>query len=399
MNRLKSDAIRAFLLHPGWSLFSLAGVFIFFFVLNRGGVIVFFWTGGIFLLGHLVHGDYGLDTLSTHQRVLVGICASLVLMSLAFSYPQTDTHRLFRIGQMLIIVFCIEVISRTELLEHAYKLFGVVLTVSIVCQFLTRSLFALPYGTWSNPHYLANFAILTLPLVFYYFVTAPKPYNFIFLLLFAMDIEPVFRNASRPAFLALAVSTLFVITFLTRGRYRLIGLLAICASFFLVAVTNYAGFFDKLKELAASLPNEERVQIWKSSVMMLRDNSPAAWLVGNGIGSSLAVLPKYAIPDPLYQSFSFQHNFLLQVLFENGLIGTILVFGGLAFLLYILIRLSHRTKGFPRQLFINCITAVFLNCLIFTGLTVGVYSKYTLYPMGFIIGTVFVLAKEVRSDR
>lgn len=399
MNRFKPGAICDTLLHPGWLLLSLAGIFVFFFVLNRGGVNVFFWIGGVFLLGHLVHGDYDIETIPTHHRVLLGICASLVLMSLAFSYAQTDVHRLFRIGQMLIIVFCIDVISRTDLRAHLYKLFGVILTVSIVCQFLTRSIFSLPYGTWSNPHYLASFAILTLPLVFYFFRTTPKPYHIMFLLLFVMDIEPVFRNASRPAFLALVVSTLFVITFLTRGRYRLIGLLTVCACFFLLAVTNYAGFFDKLKELAASLPNEERVQIWKSSLMMLRDNSPAAWLVGNGIGSSLDAMPKYAIPDPLYQSFSFQHNFLLQVLFENGLIGTILVFGGLAFLLYLLIGLSHRTIEHPRKLFINCITAVFLNCLIFTGLTVGFYSKYTLYPMGFIIGTVFVLAKEVRSDR
>ncbi len=42
---------------------------------------------------------------------------------------------------------------------------------------------------------------------------------------------------------------------------------------------------------------------------------------------------------------------------------------------------------------------MFLNCLIFTSLTVGFYSKYTLYPMGFIIGTVFVLVKGGRSDR
>jgi hypothetical protein len=41
--------------------------------------------------------------------------------------------------------------------------------------------------------------------------------------------------------------------------------------------------------------------------------------------------------------------------------------------------------------------AVFLNCLIFTGLTTGFYSKYTLYPMGFIIGTLFVLAEEVHN--
>ncbi len=271
MNRFKPGAIRSTLLHPGWLLLSLAGIFVFFFVLNRGGVNVFFWTGGVFLLGHMLHGDDDIETIPTHHRVLLGICASLVSISLAFSYAQTDVHRLFRIGQMLIIVFCIEVISRTDLSAHLYKLFGVVLTVSIVCQFLTRSIFSLPYGTWSNPHYLANFAILTLPLVFYYFRTAPKPYHIMFLLLFVMDIEPVFRNASRPAFLALVVGTLFVITFLTRGRNRLVrpagGLHLL---YLLVAAHELRRIFRQTQELAAGLPNEERVQIWKSSVKCCR---------------------------------------------------------------------------------------------------------------------------------
>ena len=397
MYRAKLEVIRHILFHPFWIILSLAGVFFFFFVLNRGGVNVFLWSGGVFLLVHLVFGDDSIKAIPLYHRLLLGICLSLVLLSLVFSYEQTDTHRLFRIGQMLVIVFCIGFISRTETARHAYKLVGTVLTVSILWQFLAHSLFKLPYGTWSNPHYLANFAILTLPLVFYYFRTVPTAYKFLFLLLFVIDIDPVFRNASRPAFLALFVSTLFVITFFTRSRYRWIGLLTICSGLILLTITNYAGFFEKLKELIANVSSEERVYIWKYSLEMLQDNSPAAWLVGNGIGSSLERLPKYAIPDPLYQNFSFQHNFLLQVLFENGLIGTVLVFGGLTLLLYLFIKLARSAVGASLHLLINCMMAVFLNCLIFTGLTTGFYSKYTLYPMGFIIGTLFVLAEKVRN--
>lgn len=395
MKRAKSDAIRDILLHPNWILFSLTGVFFFFFALNRGGVNVFFWSGGVFLLVHLAHGDYGINTIPRYHLWLLGICASLVLMSLIFSYAHTDTHRVFRIGKMLVIVFCIHFISRTEAAQHAYSLLGVLLTVSIAWQFVVRSLFGLPYGTWSNPHYLANVSILTLPLVFYYFRTAPKPYYFLFLLLFFMDIDPLFRNASRPAFLALFVSTLFVLTFFTRGRYRWIGLLSVSACLLLLVVTNYGGFFDKLKELVANAVDEERVHIWQYSLRMLQDSSPADWLVGNGIGRSAVILPTYAIADPLYKDFNFPHNFLIQILFDNGIIGAALVFGGLAFLLYLFIKLARTVDDAPGHLFINCMMAIFLNWLIFTSLTVGFYSKYTLYPIGFIIGTLFVLAEEV----
>ena len=341
MNRFKPGAIRSTLLHPGWLLLSLAGIFVFFFVLNRGGVNVFFWTGGVFLLGHMLHGDDDIETIPTHHRVLLGICASLVSISLAFSYAQTDVHRLFRIGQMLIIVFCIEVISRTDLSAHLYKLFGVVLTVSIVCQFLTRSIFSLPYGTWSNPHYLANFAILTLPLVFYYFRTAPKPYHIMFLLLFVMDIEPVFRNASRPAFLALVVSTLFVITFLTRGRNRCFGLLAICLVCFFWCLRTTPDFSIN------SRVDRGHAERGKSSDLDVFHYNAAGQLTGGLAGRQRHRQFAYDVAeicgsDPLYQNLSFQHNFLLQVLFENGLIGTVLVFGGLACCWYLFIKLSHQ---------------------------------------------------------
>jgi O-antigen ligase len=208
-------------------------------------------------------------------------------------------------------------------------------------------------------------------------------------------IDPVFRNASRPAFLALVVSTLFIVTFFTRNRYRWFGLLAICALFVFLGTTNYAGFFDKLKELMSTISEEERVHIWSYSMEMLRDNSLPAWFFGNGIGSTYDVLQKYALPDPLYQSFSFPHNFFIQILFENGIIGSVLIFGGLSGVFYLLVVMSIKATDATMRLLIVCMMAVFLNCLMFTGLTVGFYSKYTLYPLGFIVGVALVLAEKL----
>jgi hypothetical protein len=273
----------------------------------------------------------------------------------------------------------------------------VLLAVSIIWQFLARSLFGSPYGTWSSPHYLANFSILSLPLVFYYFRTAPKPWRYLFLLLLVIDIDPVFRNSSRPAFAALIFSTLFVIIFFTPRHHKLTGLGAIGAGLVGLAITNYAGFFDKAQELITTISNEERVHIWSYSLKMLQDSSPAAWIVGNGIGHSANVLPSYAIADPVYKELNFPHNFLIQLLYDSGIIGSVLVFGGLALLLCLLIKSARTATDDSSRLFINCMMAVFLNSLIFTCLTVGFYSKYTLYPLGFIIGTVLALADAVQN--
>jgi O-antigen ligase len=390
--------IKDILLLPHWVVFSLVGVFFFFFALDRGGTNVFIWSSGMFLLIHLLNGDYRIGNIPLCLRVLFAVAAIMVMMSLVFSYDQTGLDRIDRIVKMLIIIFSIHFIGRTETAKHASALFGLVMTISIIWQFLARALFALPYGTWSNPHYLANVAVLTLPLVFYYFRTVPTPYNILFAMLAVVDIDPVFRNASRPAFLALVVSSLFVVIFFTRSRYRWIGLLTLCGSLILLTITNYAGFFEKLKELILNVSHEERVTIWKYSWTMLQDNSPLDWFVGNGIGSTLEILPKYATPDTIYKSFSFPHNFFLQILFENGLIGSVLVFGGLAYLLYLFIKLSNTEVDPSMRLFINCMMVSYLNCLIFTGLTVGFYSKYTLYPLAFIIGTLFVMMEKVQND-
>lgn len=399
VNHDKYNKFKNILLNPYWLVFSLTGIFLFFFALNRGGTNVFIWACAFFLLIHLAWGEFTLNTLPLFYWVTLAACATLIVISLAFSYEITHKDRIFRLVKMLIIIFTIHLISRTVSTRRSFIIFGAVLALSVTWQFAARTVFGMPNGTWENPHYLANFVILSLPLLFYYSRMAAKPYNYLFLVLIVMDIDPVLKNASRPAFLALAASTLFVITFFTHSRYRYIGLLAVSGCFIFLGLTNYAGFFDSLKELVVNISNEERVGIWKYSLEMLQDNSLWAWLVGNGLGSTYDILQKYALPDPLYEGISFPHNFLIQILFENGIIGSVVVFGGLTFLMCLFIKLSNAAVDASGHLFNNCMMAVFLNCIIFTGLTVGFYSKYTLYPLGFIIGIAFVLAETTLYKR
>ncbi len=391
----KAEKIIDILLNPHWLLFSLSGLFFFFFALNRGGANVFIWAGAFFVMVHWKFGDVSVKNLSPYNWAVLGVCAGLILMSLVFSYETTYKDRLFRLVKMLVIVFTVDLAGRTAPSKPVFGLFGLLLALSVIWQTAARVVFQMPYGTWSNPHYLANFAILALPLLFYYFKAAPRPYRFLFPVLMILAIDPVLRNASRPAFVALVVSTVFVVTFFVRSRYRWIGLLAVAVFLVVLVVTNYAGFSDHLQELIVNLSEEERVHIWSYSTDMLRDNSPTAWFVGNGIGSSNEYLKEYALPDPSYKSFNFPHNFLIQVLFENGIIGSVLVIGGYAGLLTLFVKLSKTAVERSTRLFVNCMMAVFLNGLFFTGLTVGFYSKYTLYPLGFIIGIAFVLAENV----
>jgi hypothetical protein len=47
---MRSHTIKAVLLQSHWVVFSLVGVFFFFFALDRGGTNVFIWSSGVFLI-------------------------------------------------------------------------------------------------------------------------------------------------------------------------------------------------------------------------------------------------------------------------------------------------------------------------------------------------------------
>lgn len=393
MNPLESitikDKLKDKLIHQYWLIFSLSGVFFLHFTLNSGVTDFFIGACGIFLLVRMVYGDYQFKTIPRNYIVLLAVSGSIILFSLLFSYQHSDTHRIYRIVKTLIIVLSIHCLSRTPVDKRIANLFVALLAFLIILQFTARSLLGMPYGTHSNPHILANFAALVLPVLFYQLSAAAKPYKFLFIPLALLDLDLLLKTGSRPAILALSVSVLFTMIFFVHKRYRWIGLLTILMSFILLYFTGYADTIPKLKELILNLQREERVQFWADTWKMLQDDSLAAWVVGKGIGSFQYYFPSYATPVSI--AFTFPHNHFLQILYENGLIGVILVFGGQALLLYSLIKLSKGASDSKSRLFVNCMMVIFLTWFIMSSLTVGFYSKFALYPLGFIMGIVLAL--------
>ena len=104
----------------------------------------------------------------------------------------------------------------------------------------------------------------------------------------------------------------------------------------------------------------------------------AAWIVGNGIGGARSVLPQHT-PDPSLKIYIFSHNYLLEICYENGIIGVISVFGGIAWLLIYAIKAAKQKDNKNIRILINCMVVAFISWLIHTGLTFPFYSKYSLY--------------------
>lgn len=391
------SALRDVLLHRFWLIFSLSGVLFFFFLPNRGVLEWFIRLTGILLFIHIFYGDYQISSIPRHSLLLLWAAAILLLLSTLFSGAHTDTHRMYRVIKMLIIVFSIHCLSQGDSDKRIIFLVGALLASLIILQFVARSLLGMPHGTYSNPHYLANLASLTLPLFFYYYFVTPRPYNFLIFPLAFVDLDLLLRTSSRPAILALSVVTTFAIFSLMSRRRKWIALAALAGGCLLLYVTNYANVIERMEDLLINLPTEERVQFWSDTWKMLQHNSLGAWITGNGIGSFPDFFPAYSIPE--YSFFSFPHNHVLQILFDNGVIGVALVLGWQVLLFYLLIQSSHGTADPKLRLLINSVTVVYATWGIFTSLTFGFYSRFTLYPFGFIMGIILILVEKLPESR
>ncbi len=390
---MQPQMLKKVLLHLYWLIFSLSAIVFFFFLPNRGALEYSVLLTGFILFLHLANRRYRIKDMPKYYLLIIIFCGILLLSSILFSFSHTDTHRMFRVLKMLIILFAVHYVGRQNLHKEIEIASITILTSLILFQFIDRTFLGKPFGSYSNPHYLAELACLTLPFIFYYCWTAPKMYKGLFIVLGMLDLDLLLRTSSRPAILALCVSLLFVILFLVRGRRRWIGLMTVVFVAVALYLTRYAGVVGRIDELIAHLSSEERVQFWSDTWKMLQHNSLGAWIIGNGIGSFPDFFPAYSIPE--YNFFSFPHNHVLQILFDNGLVGVVVVLFWQLYPLYVLVKSSSRTTDPTLRVFINCVCVAYLTSGIFTSLTVGFYSRYSLYPFAFLLGTIMIIAEKV----
>jgi O-antigen ligase len=231
--------------------------------------------------------------------------------------------------------------------------------------------------------------ISILPLIVYSFWVAKRRYKWIFFLFALLAIDLLLRTGSRPAILGLTFSSLFILVFFIKSRIRWIGFLAIVLSFGFIYMTNYGGVANHLEELIVNLRTEERVDFWKSALQMLEKNNTVDWILGNGIGGYRAIYGDYSAPG--LERYFFPHFHPLGILYDNGIIGVILVFGGFTALFVLTVKAMISSLSKNISLLVKCMLVIFLCWMIHSSLTFPFYSKYAQYPLGFILGTMLGL--------
>ena len=389
MLRSKLETLKIVFTSEYWLIASLTGAFFSFFALNRGGVVVFIEAGFVFVLLNLLAGEYKLKQIPSSYWIALAICLYLIIFGYLFASHEVKLKYVMYPVRMLFIVFTIHCLSLKKIDSHVYEFLPILWCLSIGWQFVAVKFYNLPFGTYSNPHYLSSFVVSTLPLVVFSFWTAGGWYKWLFILFALLDIELLLQTGSRPAILGLTFSSLFILVFFIKSRARWIGFLAIVLSFGFLYITNYGGVANHLEELIVNLRTEERVDFWKSAFQMLEKNDAIDWIFGNGIGGYRAIYADYSAPG--LKQYFFPHLHPLGILYDNGIIGVILVFGGFTALFVLTVKTLINTLRKKISLLIKCMLVIFLCWMIHSSLTFPFYSKYAQYPLGFILGTMLVL--------
>jgi len=375
-----------------WLLGSLMGAFFSFFALNRGGVVVFIEIGACFVVINLLLGEYRPREIPFSYWATLGILFYLLVASFLFSNQQFRTKYVIYILRAIFVLFTIHCLSQKQIDLRVYKLLPILWCFSVGWQFAAVKFFKMPFGTYSNPHYLANFMISILPLIVFSFWSADSWYKWVFVIFALMDVYLLLKSGSRPAIFGLTFSSITVIFFFIKSRLKWIGLLAVVFVLGIIYVTNYGGVANHLHDLLSSLKTEERISLWKIALQMLENNSITNWIFGNGIGSYSAIYPDYS--GPQFKRYFFPHFHPFGILYENGIIGFFMVFGGFTVAFVMTLRALNKSAGKNISLLLKCMLVIFMCWMIHSSLTVPFYSKYAQYPLGFILGTMLVLINQ-----
>ena len=156
---------------------------------------------------------------------------------------------------------------------------------------------------------------------------------------------------------------------------------------------------DSARSFIAHAMEESRWTVWSDTINLLKDNSLLDWFIGHGIGSFRYYFQDYSTYLVYSKKFetSFPHNGFLQVVFENGIIGFILIFGALGLLMIAFIKAYRTFSDKQTKFFSVTIFAVF--CIDFSCFIVNesIYSKYILYSFSIIIGIMMALVSKSKQ--
>lgn len=387
---------REALQHPAAQAISLIG-FTTCFLLGAGPERAFVQATQILFAISLILGSARSSLANTGVKLSVACIVIILLINAAMPGDQTN-HRLaenllrfgFLAASTFFVLSSLSAVSKARLSMLLPTLAAAVVAIHFLAITVGPGMLNIEVarlgGLLGNPHLLALTCLLMLPALFFIAATThSRALRMLMFLALALEFYILLETGSRPAWLALCAATLAASLLTTSNRARTVTMLATGSALVLLYVSDVSIFRDRIHEFWLNLADEERFSIWSDSWSILLDGSAAQWLFGRGIGSFEHFYAGYTHGEALLL-FVFPHNFILEILSDNGIFGLTLI--SLGYLLYyrvfvILQRHSHETA---ERILVACLLAASLGHLLHTFMVLPFYSKYHLYPQAIMLG-------------
>lgn len=270
----------------------------------------------------------------------------------------------------------------------------VCIVIYVAVQFTCVYGLKLPYGTTKNPHYLAQGCMLFALVCGYLFVFAASRMKILLALLVLLLLCMLLTTSSRPAWIAFLLGNVIVFWQLRKERKLLFGVVLISAIVALAA-TNLENFTQRMLELLSHLTTEERVFIWHDAWRMQMSSSSLGWLFGHGFDGFDESFPAYSAYHLTGVDFNSPHNFFLELLYLNGIVGLALI---IAFFAQLYSRLWHLCCNNHQAPLAVLMTALLTANLFFVSITVPFYSGYNMITIALVTGVMLYLHSS-RTDR
>ena len=371
--------------------------------LNKIAIIVI-KTGVSFLLLKRVYEYFTQRKLFLPSGILIAITIPALLILLD-SLPQVGISEKYYIKQLISVIFVFIAIWMIPVeWEHKmpgllrYCIFALILAAS-VSNFVAVVIYSLPHGLTSNPHYLSLQAIMVIPTTIYLFKSSDIFSRTLLIFVFMMELYLLLVSESRPAWLALVTGCIIALPFF-RLKTRLLAAVILIFVPFFIYYFGILGADVRIDDLLNNISKEERVAIWSDAITMQQDSDLFHWVFGHGLGSFVHDFPAYStFHDPSYHisgaiDFVSPHNFIIEILYTSGITGLILVLIGEFLFIYALLRLWWNTNFDSQKILVVLILVLFVAHFIHTFLTIGFFSKQSIFFLSVFIGVEFYLFKR-----
>ena len=396
--------------HPLILEITIIGAFIAF-TINPGSIGDLMRISGAIFLFNLLINNYRIGQVTVGHLVVLGIF--LIMFLVNGIMPDEMIHgRSFRyfltFPGMILAIHCLS--KRTNPNSRTMVVYCSIACLALIIHFIGYHTVERvaepgrlePYSLYSNMHHFGSFASLILP-VLVYFSTQIK--SWLRILGFACAIGAFYllwESSSRISWLSFFVSVFIAAFIFLRNKKLLMGLAAtIAVSFVAAYISGFAAIKNRIADILVNWRTEERITVWMDTLRMLSDNSAIDWLLGHGIGSFRYYFPEYNTfkVNGVLQNWNFPHNFLFQIIFENGIIGLLSILAGLVLLMIGICRAYHLLEDKNNRHLLITIFVLFWINFLHGALTLSFYHKYFIYPLSMTIGISLILLEKTGQNK